>query len=175
MLASVAGRFEQWTEARADLERVLAIAPKNAMAHYRMATVLFQLNERKQGYAEFETAYKLNKKLPTPPLAVAIYCSRTNQPKLVDQWLSYAEQNYGDDLPTRLTLARWSWQRESAADTKRHAAAALEKNPQSAEALFWLGMVAHDEQDLKTAEEQFEAARSLCPTMRRSAFTWPWP
>jgi tetratricopeptide (TPR) repeat protein len=161
--ATVHGRFDRWAAARDRLNEVLKLEPDNPMAHYRLAHALFGMKEGKQGYAEFQAAYKRNKKLPTPPIAVVMYYQGANQPELADKWMEFAEKEFGKDGPTRLYLGTAQWQRGNFNEAKRHAQAAAAADPETPAILFLQGAIAHYEGDLKTAEDKLEAAFKLAP------------
>lgn len=161
--ATVHGRYERWTEARDRLKEVIKLEPENPMAHYRLAQALFGLLDGKQGYTEFQAAYMLNKKLPTPPIAVVMYYQGANQPALADKWMEFAEKEYGKDAPTQLFLGTAQWQRGNAGEAKRHTINAYKADPDSASIQFLLGVLAHYEGDLKTAEDKLEAAFKAAP------------
>jgi len=162
--ASVHGRFERWPDARKRLESVIQLEPENALAHYRLGHVLFKAREGKQGYVEYQEAYKRNKKLPTPPVAVVMYYRGDNQPELADKWMAFAEKEYGKDAPTRLFLGTSQWQKGNFEEAKRHAQAAAAADPSSAAVLFLQGVLAHYEGDLKTAEDKLEVAFKAAPS-----------
>jgi len=161
--ATVHGRFERWPDARKRLEDVIKLEQDNALAHYRLAHVLFKLREGKQGYAEYQTAYKLNNKLPTPPIAVVMYYKGDNQPELAERWMAFAEKEYGQDSATRLFLGTDQWQKGDFEAAKRHAQAAAAADPNAVAVQFLLGVLAHYEGDLKTAEDRLEAAFKAAP------------
>jgi Flp pilus assembly protein TadD len=125
--------------------------------------VLFKLREGKQGYVEFQEAYKRNKKLPTPPVAVVMYYRGDNQPELAEKWMAFAEKEYGTDSATRLFLGTSQWQKGNFAEAKRHAQAAAAADANSAAVQFLVGVLAHYEGDLKTAEDKLEAAFKAAP------------
>ncbi|MCE9554206.1 MAG: tetratricopeptide repeat protein [Planctomycetes bacterium] len=162
--ATVHGRFERWADARDRLKEVLKMEPDNAMGHYRLAHSLFGLKEGQKGYAEFQAAYKQNKKLPTPPIAVVMYYQGANQPELADKWMDFAEKEFGQDGPTRLFLGTGQWQRGNISEAKRHAQAAAAATPDSPAVLFLQGVIAHYDGDLKTAEDKLEAAFKAAPS-----------
>ncbi|MCE9545736.1 MAG: tetratricopeptide repeat protein [Planctomycetia bacterium] len=162
-MAMVANRFERWPQARDYLKRLLVLLPEDAIAHYRLAQVLLRLNERQQGYAELQAAYQRNRRLPTPPIAVVMYCQQTGQPALAEKWMKYAEQKYDTDAPTRATLASWQWEAGRLPDAKRHATAAASQDARSVMAQFMLGIIAHYEGDLDAAEQRLDAAYRLAP------------
>ena len=161
--ATVHGRFERWEQARDRLREVLKLDPENAMVHYRLATALFGLKKGQEGYTEFQAAYKINNKLPTPPIAVVIYYQRTNQPEAATKWMEFSEKEFGKDGPTRLFLGTAAWQRGQIDDTKRHIAAAAAASPDSPEIQLLQGVLAHYDGDLKTAEDKLETAFKAAP------------
>ncbi len=70
--AAVAESRKQWDEAKKSLEEWIKLDPKAAIAHQRLARVLFQSNSKDPNIMkELETAAALEKSLPSPNISMA--------------------------------------------------------------------------------------------------------
>ncbi len=149
-----------WKEAKAKLEQLVKLDPTNAMAHDRLARVLYRGGNQEAAWAEFKLAAEASKTLPPAELAMAALA--TDKVK-AEKWLKLALDKHGDDLRTRIGAAHYLMVANQPEEAKQHAEEALKIDPDGLESNLSMGLVARMLADYPTAEKHLAKAHLLEP------------
>jgi predicted Zn-dependent protease len=179
-MALVAESHENWDDARAHLEAWLAIEPKNATAHNRLARVLFRADksdDKKAGaraaYSELKAAVEAEPKSMSPDIGLAMLYEEAGKHQ-DDQthedavtFIRRAVTNLPSDTDTRLATliaaARWALETDQPNEAKEYSDMALKIQPDSPEAKFLRGVAARLFKDTATAEKNLQEVYTAFP------------
>jgi tetratricopeptide (TPR) repeat protein len=180
-MAAVAEARQNWDEARAHLEAWLAVDPKSAVAHNRLARAVFQADktdDKKAGaraaYAELKSAVEADPKSMSPDIGLALLYEEAGKHR-DDQthedavtFIHRAVTNLPADPDTRLaTLIRaadWAINTDQPNEAKEYADMALKAQPDSAEAKVLRAVAARLLRDNVTAEKYLAEVYQMYPT-----------
>jgi tetratricopeptide (TPR) repeat protein len=181
-LAAVAAAREQWTEARALLEKLVVLLPNNqehmaarSQALQRLGEALFQLGRRendpqkandyvKAAEEKLLAAHEADENgALAPEAALALLYEQCGDHQNAEHWIRLALTKAPEDLRTRLAVGRWALERHQTDEALKHAKKALQLDPQSLDAMVLRGWVAVWQEDYATAEKYFEDALAQAP------------
>ena len=162
-----------WKAAETLLRDLLKLAPKDLVAHQRLARSLFWQGKAKDAYEVLKTAKKIDvanakesggrEVFLTPEAIMAQYYDQFEGPESVnpEKWFKAALKMAPDDLPTRQVVAVWALDRGKIAFAKEQAEAVLRieaADPKKSSNLGRMlrGLVALWEKDWPEAENYFE-------------------
>ncbi len=178
-LALVAEARENWDEAKSHLDAWLALDPKSAAAHARLARVLFKadtsdkkLDGAKAAYAEYKEARNDDPKSISPDIALAQLYEEAKNHEKAKQFIALA---VGQDLPapadaesrlaTLIAAAHWALESsDQPTEARDYAEMALKTKPDSLEAKFLRGVAARLLKDNVTAEKYLQEVFMSSPS-----------
>ncbi len=156
-----------WKSAKAKLEQLVKLDPRNGTAHERLGRVLFRLStikaEKEAAYAEFKLAAEADKKIPPAELIMAELTLATDRAQ-AEKWLNLALEKSGDDLRTQLGAANYLMQSNQPEEAKKHAEEAIKLDAEGLDANLTMGLVSRMLADPKTAELHLSKAHLLAPS-----------
>jgi len=171
--AAVAESRKQWDEAKKSLEEWIKLDPKAAIAHQRLARVLFQSNSKDPNIMkELETAAALEKSLPSPNISMAQLFESLNDSAGREAATKYVEaavaekvdaNNKDRVLKSFLTATQFAVATNRLQDAVKYADGALKIDPNSLDAQLTRGTIARMTRDYKTAEAQLDALYAKNP------------
>jgi tetratricopeptide (TPR) repeat protein len=172
-LASVDQAREKWKEAQVQLEALLKLSPKDAVAMQRLAVALFQQGnaaEALKWLRESKRADERNMLTPEATLA-RLYEQYPDHANAVI-WMNKALEKAPEDAATQLVAAQWALETGQLDEAEKHAVKGLhladaERGPATEARLLSAkilrGLVALFRKDFKTAEKFFEDAHLQSP------------
>jgi tetratricopeptide (TPR) repeat protein len=147
-------------DARARLEQVVKLDPKNAAAHDKLGQLLFKQNDQKGAYAEFQLAAEADKSaLPAELMMANLFTDKLSREK----WFEFALKKSGGDLRTQLAAANYRLGTNQVEQAKAHAEKAIELDPAGFESNVVVGLVARMEGDFAKAKKHLSVAHLLQP------------
>jgi tetratricopeptide (TPR) repeat protein len=164
--AAVLQQWEDWADAQADLQVILAEDPEDAGALSRLGVVLFMLDKPAEGYDAFVKAKELNKDLAPPYVAAAAMYQRLGKP---DQARQAFERAYAADKTDKATLiayGQWLLQTGQLDLAKTVLADARKTLPNSFEVFLLSGLAARMSGDFEQAEQLLVQSLAMSPTNR---------
>ncbi|MCG8583704.1 MAG: tetratricopeptide repeat protein [Pirellulales bacterium] len=165
-MVPISQRWKQWAQARADLDKWLALDPDNAVALYRMGEVLFHEGKRREAYEKLQAAKnsKNGKAIPNPAvvmgrlfLAAGEEGEREKNMEQAKKWMNFAADQADEDTGIKLGVSNWHWLQGNVDDARKHADAALDADPHLVDAKYLRGLIALYDRDYDTAKRQFES------------------
>jgi tetratricopeptide (TPR) repeat protein len=179
-LASVDEAREKWPDAQAQLDALLKLSPKDAMAMQRLARALFQQTKAAEALKWLRESKKADERnILTPEAALGRFYEQYGDHKDATIWMAKALEKAPEDLATRLVAAQWCLETAQlddaekhtvkamtlADDERRHAteATATQVEARLLNAKVLRGLVALFRKDFKTAEKFFEDAHLQSP------------
>jgi Tfp pilus assembly protein PilF len=179
-MAAVAEARQNWDEARAHLEAWLAVDPKSAVAHSRLARALFQADktdDKKAGaraaYAELKAAADADPKSMSPYIGLALlyeeagkHQDQTHEDAVTFIRRAVSEPPADPDtrLATYIRAADWAINTDQPNEAKEYADMALKVQPDSAEAKVIRAVAARLLRDNVTAEKYLAEVYAMYPT-----------
>jgi tetratricopeptide (TPR) repeat protein len=172
-LASVDQAREKWKDAQTQLEALLKLSPKDAVAMQRLAVALFQQGkavEALKWLRESKRADERNMLTPEATLA-RLYEQYPDHANAVI-WMNKALEKAPEDAATQLVAAQWALETRQLGEAEKHAVKGLqladaERGPATEARLLSAkilrGLVALFRKDFKTAEKFFEDAHLQSP------------
>jgi tetratricopeptide (TPR) repeat protein len=161
--AAVAEARRQWEPAQKHLAAWLALAPDNALAHFRLGSVLFHQGKESEALAEFKEARKLDAKALQPELALARLYDGDRKRDVAKKWIEAALKAAPDDPDVLLGSAQWYFSQNDLKMAQKIADRALQIDPKSLQARIVRGIIARVERDYPTAEKYFNEAHVQSP------------
>lgn len=161
--AAVAEAREQWTDAQKHLDAWIALDPDNAGAHFRLGTVLFQLEQEEAALAEFQEARKLDANALQPELALARLYDEDGKKDVAKKWIETALKSAPDDAPVLLAASQWYLGQDDLETAKSIAEQVLTKDPKSLDGKIVRGVIARVARDYPTAAQFFNDAHVQSP------------
>lgn len=171
--AAVAESRKQWDEAKKSLEEWIKLDPKAAIAHQRLARVLFQSNSKDpEIMKELQTAAGLEKTLPSPNISMAQLFESLNDTAGREAATKYVEAAVAEKvdatnkdrvLKSFLTATQFAVATNKLQDAVKYADGALKIDPNSLDAQLTRGTIARMTRDYKTAEAQLDALYAKNP------------
>jgi tetratricopeptide (TPR) repeat protein len=179
-LANVEEAREQWPEAQAQLETLLKLNPKDAMAMQRLARALFQQKEATAALKMLRASKEADKQnMLTPEAALGRFYEQYGDHKNAVTWMTHALAKAPEDLATQLVVAQWNLETAQLDEAEKHSAKALKladdarrtateaEMPQVEQRLLSAkvlrGLVALFRKEYKNAEKYFEDAHLQSP------------
>ena len=145
-----ASKLEAWVKAD----------PKNVKAHDRLGRALFNLQDAKAAYAEFQLAAEADKK--HVPAEIAL-CELYTDPVNSDKWLNAAIKKGANDLRSQVAIASYLLKANRLDEAKSHAAEALKLDPDGTDANLISGIVERMNGDYEAAVEHLSKAHLHTP------------
>lgn len=161
--AAVAEAREQWADAQKHLEAWIALDPDNAGAHFRLGTVLFQLEQEEAALAEFQEARKLDANALQPELALARLYDEDGKKDVAKKWIEAALKSAPEDAPVLLAASQWYLGQDDLETAKTIAEQVLAKDPKSLDGKIVRGVIARVARDYPTAAQFFNDAHVQSP------------
>ncbi len=161
--AAVAEARRQWEMAQKHLVAWLALAPDNALAHFRLGSVLFHLGKESEALAEFKEARKLDAKAIQPELALARLYDGDRKRDVAKKWIESALQAAPNDPDVLLGASQWYFSQNDLKTAQKIADRVLEVDPKSLQGRVVRGIIARVARDYPTAEKYFNEAHVQSP------------
>jgi tetratricopeptide (TPR) repeat protein len=162
-LASLAEARKDWTEAKKQLEALLASDPKNVAAAGRVAYCLFRQKDVEGALKRLRDAAKDNPKAPLPESVLAQFYQRDNDVENTKKWIAAAVTAAPKDAQTRIMVGQCALELGLMDEAQKHAIVAVKLQPKSLEAAFLRGLVAVCQKDYQTAQSFFETIQNRTP------------
>ena len=166
--ASIAEMNEDWATAKTLLTTLLQIETDNSLALTRLGRVMFKLSANKEDEKEVYTLFKKmhanDEKTAFPDVNMALLYEQSGKSQNAKAMMERAAQQDGNNVRTRLAVAKWALDHEELDLAKTNAEAALKLEPRSLEAKLYMGLVARFRNDLSTAETLFKESHLQSPT-----------
>lgn len=165
-LAAVAEAREKWALAQSNLEALLKISPKDAVAMQRLARAMFQQKNTSGALDKLREAARVDpKNVLTPEAALGGFYEGFGDRKNATTWMTQALKTAPEDLRTRLVVARWALETGQIEEARTQAEKALKLDPKSLDAKLLLGVIALHQKNFKEAEKQFQDAHLQSPSL----------
>jgi len=162
-LATIAQSRKDWQGAKAQLDGILAIDPKDVGALRRLAMLLCQQGQQEAALEKLQEIAKIKKDFLTPEAVLAQDCQRIDDSESAGKWMVAALQKNPKDFRTRLAAARWALQNEQFDQAMDQAAFAEQLDTNSIEAKILQGNAALFLKDYAKAANLFGQALSQAP------------
>jgi tetratricopeptide (TPR) repeat protein len=169
--ARVAEARADWAAAQKLLEAWLKVDPKEANVMQRLARALFLQSKAGEAYNWLKKAKETDPNVLTPEAQLAqLYeqfpdeKEREKNHAEAKKWMADALKKAPKDLKTRLVAAQWALENGDIKEAKDYAAAAMQINDKSLDAMILRGVVDLFLKDYKGAERYFEAAHIQSPS-----------
>jgi tetratricopeptide (TPR) repeat protein len=179
-LASVDLAREKWKDAQTQLEALLKLTPKDAMAMQRLAAAFFQQKNATDALKWLKESKKADERnMLTPEAALAKFYEQYGDHGNAVIWMQKALEKAPEDLNTRLVAAQWALETGQLDEAEKHAAKGLQLADQLRKttvdvgspqvegrmltAKLLRGLVALYRKDYKNAERYFEDAHLQSP------------
>ena len=170
-LAEIAESRNDWAGGQKYAEMLLRDDPKDLVAIRRLGHALFQQGKYDDAYANLKTAAAADdgKTMPSAEAVMAsLYQQAGDLPKAAT-WMLKAIKEHPRDFRTRLIATDYSLAANNLKQATEQADAALSLSPHSPEALTKRGMVALFAKDFEEAQNCFEKAHLLSPSLFAAA------
>jgi tetratricopeptide (TPR) repeat protein len=146
--------------AKARLESLIKLDPRNAGSHSKLGQVLFARNEPKAAYSEFQLAAEADERaLPAELMMAMLAADKVS----AERWISFALKKSPGDLRTQLGAANYFLKNNQIDQAKVHAAEAVKLDPDGFEGNFVAGLVARIDGDYANAEKYLSTAHLQQP------------
>lgn len=162
-LADIAERREDWATAAKHLKAWTDLDPDQASAMQRLGRALFMQNDYKGAYRQFSKAHEKEARLPHQDVTTAQLYALQGKAADAQKFFELAVKNDAKNTRTRTAYVQWLLETEDVEKAQAQAAAALELEPNSADAQFWSGMVARMAKQNDKAEKHLQQAHLLTP------------
>jgi tetratricopeptide (TPR) repeat protein len=175
LLVNAYGGLATLAEANNDLEKskqyldsMLQIDAENTLGLMRYGRVIFKLatdrNGENEAYRIFQKLHRLKpNETAHPDVNMGLLYEQADKPGNAQRMMEQAIKKDGDNLRTRLAVAKWAMDTNNMALAKENADAAAKLDPESLEAMLYVGLVARFMNDLGTAEAAFAKAHQKNP------------
>ncbi len=167
-LASLAELQEDWSGAKTILESLLSSDPDNSLARTRLGRVMFKLSsnrdDEKAVYTIFKELHASDENTAHPDVNMGLLYEQAGKSNNAKVMMERAAQSDGNNIRTRLAVAKWALDTGNLDMAKSNAEAALTLDPDSLDAKLYLGLVARFRSELPQAEELFKEAHLQSPT-----------
>jgi tetratricopeptide (TPR) repeat protein len=163
-LAAASEAREDWRNAQKYLAAWVAAEPENPVAMQRVGQVLFRLGQLSEALDCFRLAAKRDPNLLAPEVILGRLYEQAGQRDKASQSMAAAIAARSKDLQVRLAVAQWALETGQYGEAYKHAEAAAQLAPDSAEARHLRGLVCLMQRDFTGAEEIFAAALKQAPT-----------
>jgi tetratricopeptide (TPR) repeat protein len=165
----LAERNGDLAESKRYLEELLKIEPENTLGLMRKGRVIFKMasgvSEENDAYQVFQQVYRTSpENTAFPDVNMGLLYEQAGKPDNANKMMERAIQKDGDNIRTRLSIAKWGLDTNRLNVAKENAEAALKLDPTSLEAKLYAGLVARFNNDLGTAEQMFRDAHQQSPT-----------
>jgi Tfp pilus assembly protein PilF len=161
--ALVAQRRKNWPAAASDLQALLKVDPENAMGHFTLGQALFMQKKFKEGYDELVAGRKIDKNLPEPYVAAALYYDQLGMMNEAQQAFDRAVKANATDANTLTQYGQWLIKTGKLDRAEQVLAEARKSNPQALNILFLSGVAARMNKKMKPAEDYFMEALRIAP------------
>jgi tetratricopeptide (TPR) repeat protein len=167
-LGTLAEINEDWQTARQHLDKVRQMDPQNTLALTRLGRVMFKLagnlDEEREVFAVFKQVHSADPNTTAyPDVNMALLYEQAGKTANAKKLMERAIQSDAQNPRTLLAVAKWSLDRNELQLADQALQAALQLDPNSAEAQIYLGLLARYQNDLAKAEEALKTAHFLAP------------
>jgi tetratricopeptide (TPR) repeat protein len=146
--------------AKAKLETVIRLDPKNAAAHEQLGRLLFAQSDQRAAYDQFKLAADADPKaLPADLMMATLYTDTVTAQK----WLDRAIQQNPEDLRTHVSAANYLLRTNQLEQARVHAEKAIALDPDGFDSNFIVGQVARMLGDFEQAAKHLSTAHLLQP------------
>jgi predicted Zn-dependent protease len=162
--ALVAERRKKWADMAIDLQALLKIDSRHAQGNYRLGISLCMQDKFREGYEAFQAAYKENKELLNPSLAIALMYDRMSKPNAeTRRWFDQALKEHPNDLSTLVNYSQWLIKISELNEAERQLAAARSAHPDELNVYTLSGVAARMNGKPNEAEQFFVTAHGKAP------------
>lgn len=158
---------EDWTEAKALLDKSLQIDPNNSLSLTRKGRVLFKMSstreEQRDVYEIFKKLHAEDENTAHPDVNMALLYQQSGKTANAKQLMARAAQSDANNIRTRLAAAKWALNAGELDMAQENAQAAMQLDSGSLEAKLYVGLVARFRNDLLKAEQVFRDAHAQSP------------
>jgi tetratricopeptide (TPR) repeat protein len=162
--AGVAQARQNAASALKYLEAWTAIDPDNALAREKLAQALFEQNRPDETLAQLRIAAKLDHRLLTPEVSLALLCEAAGKREQAMHWITAALRAAPKDLNTLLAAARWALETGQKDEAGELTARALALDSKSLEAHLLQGTLDYLLKDYEAAEKHLLFVLQQSPT-----------
>lgn len=161
--ATVAEARAQWDDAAKLLGRWLKLDPKSLAAQQRIGRALFMLKHEKEAFAAFEAATRIADTAPPAPIAMAMLFQQQGNAAKAAEWIQFALQKDPQGFTTQFGAAQWNWEAGRLDEAAKHAAAAIQLQPDSLDAQLLAAQAAYFRNEQRDAEARLEKLQQQSP------------
>lgn len=154
---------QNWKNARAPLDALVKLQPKNGRARQRLARSLFFLDEADNSYKQLQQASTDEPEIGPAQVSMGWLYSQKGDLSKAEEWMRKAIKDNPKNPKAYSGLASWLLNNNRLDDAKKNAEEALKLEPSSQQTKILLGAIAMNRRAFADAERIFQDLYQLSP------------